>query len=74
MCTSPGEQHELGVVGFFKGYRGMPVVSGALMDPISKQFVADIRDYAHRLDVRWCRSAPESAKTTSPNAPGPLPR
>src|ERR1700716_4271130 len=31
-----------GVVGFFKYHRGMPVVSGALMDPISKDFVANI--------------------------------
>ncbi len=31
-----------GVVGFFKYHRGMPFVSGALMDPISKGFVADI--------------------------------
>ena len=27
-----------GVVGFFKGHRGMPFVSSALMDPISKGF------------------------------------
>ena len=47
----PRLQHELGVVGFFKGHRGMPVVSGALMDPISKQFVAGIHDFAHRLDM-----------------------
>lgn len=41
----PRLQHELGVVGFFKLHRGFPFVSSALMDPISKQFVADI----HRL-------------------------
>lgn len=34
-----------GVVGFFKYHRGMPVVSGALMDPISKAFVADIHRF-----------------------------
>jgi len=38
----PRLQHELGVVGFFKLHRGFPFVSSALMDPISKQFVADI--------------------------------
>lgn len=38
----PRLQHELGVVGFFKCHRGFPFVSSALMDPISKQFVADI--------------------------------
>src|SRR5256885_1866340 len=34
-----------GVVGFFKGHRGMPFVSSALMDPISKNFVLGI----HRI-------------------------
>jgi hypothetical protein len=38
----PRLQHELGVVGFFKLHRGFPFVSSALMDPISKQFVADL--------------------------------
>lgn len=41
----PRLQHELGVVGFFKLHRGFPFVSSALMDPISKAFVAGI----HRL-------------------------
>jgi len=34
-----------GVVGFFKGHRDMPLASGALMDPISRDFVASV----HRL-------------------------
>jgi hypothetical protein len=34
-----------GAVGFFKYHRGMPVASGALMDPISKAFVAGIHRY-----------------------------
>ncbi|MDQ6947948.1 MAG: hypothetical protein M3256_17195 [Actinomycetota bacterium] len=34
-----------GVVGFFKHHRGMPFVSGALMDPISKDFVAGIHRF-----------------------------
>ena len=34
-----------GVVGFFKYYRGMPFASGALMDLISKDFVADIHRF-----------------------------
>lgn len=38
-------QHELGVVGFFKCHRGFPFVSSALMDPISKSFVADIHRF-----------------------------
>src|ERR1700737_1613727 len=31
-----------GVVGFFRGHRGKPFASSALMDPISKEFVAGI--------------------------------
>ena len=34
-----------GVVGFFKGHRGMPFVSSALMDPISKNFVLGIHRF-----------------------------
>jgi hypothetical protein len=34
-----------GVVGFFKCHRGMPFVSSALMDPISKGFVAAIHRF-----------------------------
>lgn len=49
----PKLQHELGVVGFFKLHRGMPYVSSALMDPISKQFVADVHRFAadHGVDL-----------------------
>jgi hypothetical protein len=34
-----------GVVGFFKAHRGMPFVSSALMDPISKNFVLGIHRF-----------------------------
>jgi hypothetical protein len=34
-----------GVVGFFKGHRGMPFASSALMDPMSKAFVAAIHRF-----------------------------
>ena len=34
-----------GVVGFFKGHRQMPFASSALMDPISKDFVASIHRF-----------------------------
>ncbi len=49
----PRLQHELGVVGFFKAHRGYPFVSSALMDPISKGFVADIRRFVadHGIDL-----------------------
>lgn len=38
----PMLQHVNGVVGFFRGHRGHPFASSALMDPISKGFVASI--------------------------------
>jgi hypothetical protein len=34
-----------GVVGFFRGHRGQPFASSALMDPISKDFVARIHRF-----------------------------
>jgi hypothetical protein len=42
-----------GAVGFFKGHRGMPFASGALTDPISKDFVASIHRFLdeHGLDL-----------------------
>lgn len=43
--------YELGVVGFFKGHRGMPIVSGALMDPISKAFVAAVHRFVRDRDL-----------------------
>ncbi len=36
----PGLQREQGVVNFFRFHRGNQFVSSALMDPISKDFVA----------------------------------
>lgn len=49
----PRLQHELGVVGFFKLHRGFPFVSSALMDPISKAFVADMHRFVsdHGVDL-----------------------
>jgi hypothetical protein len=38
----PKLQHELGVVSFFRFHRGYTFASSALMDPISKAFVAQI--------------------------------
>jgi hypothetical protein len=43
----PKLQHVNGVVWFFRGHRGAPFASSALMDPISKRFVASIH--------RFCR-------------------
>jgi hypothetical protein len=42
----PGLQREQGVVNFFRFHRGNQFVSSALMDPISKDFVAALEKYA----------------------------
>jgi hypothetical protein len=47
----PQLQRELGVVGFFRYHRGYPFVSSALMDPISKGFVAAMEAFARREQV-----------------------
>jgi hypothetical protein len=47
----PQLQHVNGVVGFFRGHRGMPFASSALMDPISKTFVAAIHRFCRDHDV-----------------------
>ncbi|MGH3975835.1 MAG: hypothetical protein ACRDS9_21270 [Pseudonocardiaceae bacterium] len=45
----PRLQHAAGVAWFFRGHRGFPFASSALMDPISKGFVASIH--------RFCRDS-----------------
>ena len=47
----PGLQREQGVVNFFRFHRGNQFVSSALMDPISKEFVAALENYARRKKV-----------------------
>ncbi len=47
----PQLQHVNGVVQFFRGHRGEPFASSALMDPISKTFVAGIHRYCRDQDV-----------------------
>jgi hypothetical protein len=47
----PQLQRELGVVGFFRYHRGHQFVSSALMDPISKNFVAAMDAFATREQV-----------------------
>jgi hypothetical protein len=58
----PKLQHELGVVGFFKGHRGYPFVSSALMDPISRSFVAAIHQFVEHEGVPLVRFAPGQRK------------
>jgi hypothetical protein len=47
----PGWQREQGVATFFRFHRGHQFVSGALMDPISKTFVAAPEGYARREKI-----------------------
>ncbi len=42
----PDLQRELGVVGFFRGNRGYPITSGALMSPMTQGFVQRIEGFA----------------------------
>jgi len=47
----PGLQREQGVASFFRFHRGHQFVSSALMDPISKAFVAALEDFARREKI-----------------------
>jgi hypothetical protein len=51
----PRLQRDLGVVGFFRVHRGQPVVSSALMAPISRAFVGAIRAFAARRGIAVVR-------------------
>ena len=54
-----------GVVGFFRGHRGMPFASSALMDPISRGFVARIHRFIRTEGVDLVHFAPGGRKETS---------
>jgi hypothetical protein len=47
----PKLQYEMGVVGFFRNHLGYTFASSALMDPITKDFVADIHRFVKREGV-----------------------
>jgi hypothetical protein len=47
----PRLQHTAGVAGFFRGHRGFAFASSALMDPISKTFVAGLHRFCRDHDV-----------------------
>jgi len=44
-------QYERGVVGFFRNHRGHDFASSALMEPITKAFVAQVHDFVQREDI-----------------------
>jgi hypothetical protein len=60
----PPLQRELGVVGFFKHHRSLPFASGAVMQPITDAFVADIHRFADEGGIEFVRFSPASARTT----------
>src|SRR6202521_51410 len=41
----PKLQHEAGIVGFFREHRGQPLPSAALMQPMSRAFVAKLESF-----------------------------
>src|SRR3954454_6654332 len=47
----PQLQRDTGVVGFFRYHRGYPFVSSALMDPISKGFIAAMEAFAKEEQI-----------------------
>ena len=47
----PQLQHTGGVASFFQAHRGHPFASSALMDPISKDFIAGFHRMCRNLDV-----------------------
>lgn len=47
----PQLQHEKGIFYFFRLHRKKPVVSSALMDPMTKQFVRAIETFAREEDI-----------------------
>lgn len=53
----PKLQHVNGVVGFLRGHRGHPFASSALMDPISKDFVASIHRFCRDHNVEMIEFA-----------------
>ncbi len=47
----PKLQHEAGVAAFFRFHRGHTFASSALMDPISKDFIAAVEDFVRQQQV-----------------------
>lgn len=47
----PKLQYENGVVGFFRNHRGFTFASSALMDPITKEFIRQVSEFADRAGI-----------------------
>jgi hypothetical protein len=59
----PRLQTEPGVVQFFRGHRGQPLPSAALMSPISRGFVAKLESFVDSTGFLCCNSTKASART-----------
>ena len=51
----PGLQYEQGIVQFFRTHRGQPLPSAALMNPMTRGFVAKLEDFVVRHDIPLVR-------------------
>src|ERR1700680_331558 len=47
----PRFQHEAGIVGFFREHRGQPLPSAALMQPMSRAFVAKLESFTVQHEI-----------------------
>src|ERR1700674_3559674 len=47
----PRLQHETGIVGFFREHRGQPLPSAALMQPMSRAFVAQLESFMTQHEI-----------------------
>jgi hypothetical protein len=47
----PALQHEGGVMAFFRGHRGKPIVSPALMSDLTGRFVKAVKEFAQREGI-----------------------
>src|SRR5712692_6757215 len=47
----PRLQYEMGIVGFFREHRGQPLPSAALMQPMSRTFVAKLESFAAQHEI-----------------------
>ena len=60
----PKLQHEMGIVGFFREHRGQPLPSAALMQPMSRAFVAKLEGLAAQPKIPLVQFRRGSARMT----------
>ena len=62
----PQLQRDTGVAGFFRYHHGYQFVSSALMDPISKGFIAEMEAFAKQEQVPVVQFRKGSGRMISP--------